>query len=211
MVRTAILVSGGGSNLQSILAAKLFGEIQNCNIVSVISSNQNAYALDRARAAGIEPSVVDVTTFPTKRTFNTALMQKLGDLDVELVVLAGFMQILQRPIIKEYENRIISVHPSLIPAFCGPDCYGEQLHQMVLDQGVKVTGATVHFVTEEMEAGPIILQKAVEVLPTDTAKSLQRRVMEQAEWEILPRAIDLFCRDKLRVTGRRVFIIDEDS
>ena len=208
MVRTAILVSGGGTNLQAIIAARLFDEIRNCNIVSVISSSQNAYALDRARAAGIEVSVVDVTAFPTKRTFNTALLQKLQDLDVELVVLAGFMQILQRPIVKAYENRIINVHPALIPAFSGPDCYGLRVHQMVLDYGVKVSGATVHFVTEEVDAGPIILQKAVDVLPGDNAKVLQRRIMEQAEWDILPRAIDLFCRGKIQVEGRRV-LIDE--
>ena len=209
MVRTAILVSGGGTNLQAIIAGKLFGEIQNCDIVAVISSNPNAFALDRARAAGLSVSVVDVSTFPTKRSFNSALMQKLKDLDVDLVVLAGFMQVLQRPIVKEYENRIINVHPSLIPSFCGDGCYGLKVQQMALDYGVKVSGATVHFVTEEVDAGPIILQKAVDVLPSDTAKSLQRRIMEQAEWEILPRAIDLFCRGKLRVEGRRVFV-EED-
>jgi len=205
-VRTAILVSGGGTNLQAIIAGKLFGEIQNCDIVAVISSNPNAYALDRARAAGISASVVDLSTFPTKRTFNTALLQKLKDLDVELVVLAGFMQVLQRPIVKEYENRIMNVHPALIPAFSGEGCYGLKVHQMAIDHGVKISGATVHFVTEEVDAGPIILQKAVDVLPCDTAKTLQRRIMEQAEWDILPRAIDLFCRGKLRVEGRRVFI-----
>ena len=151
MVRTAVLVSGGGTNLQAILASKLFGEIQNCHIVAVISSNQNAYALDRARAANLDTSVVDISTFPTKRNFNTALAQKLKDLDVALVVLAGFSQdMLQRPIIKEYENRIINVHPSLFPAFCDEGCQGEALHQMVLDQGVKITGATVYFVAEEM-------------------------------------------------------------
>ncbi|MCL2569165.1 MAG: phosphoribosylglycinamide formyltransferase [Oscillospiraceae bacterium] len=206
LVRTAVLVSGGGTNLQAIIAAKLFGEIQNCDLVAVISSNHGAYALDRARAAGIDASVVDVTTFPTKRTFNTALMQKLKDLDVDLVVLAGFMQVLQRPICKEWENRIINVHPALIPSFSGEGCYGLKVHQMALDYGVKVTGATVHFVTEEVDAGPIILQKAIDILPNDTAKSLQRRVMEQAEWDILPKAIDLFCRGKLRVEGRRVII-----
>ena len=210
MVRTAILVSGGGTNLQAIIAGKLFGEIQNCDIVAVISSNPNAFALDRAKAAGLSTSVVDVSTFPTKRSFNSALMQKLKDLDVDLVVLAGFMQVLQRPIVKEYENRIINVHPSLIPSFCGDGCYGLKVQQMALDYGVKVSGATVHFVTEEVDAGPIILQKAVDVLPNDTAKTLQRRIMEQAEWEILPRAIDLFCRGKLRVEGRRV-IIDEET
>jgi len=209
MVRTAILVSGGGSNLQAIIAAKLFDEIKNCEIVAVISSKQNVYALDRARAAGIDASVVDASTFPTKRTFNTALIQKLKDLDVELVVLAGFMQDLQRPLVKEWENRIINAHPSLMPAFCSAEHHGLQIHQAVLDHGVKVSGATVHFVTEEIGVGPIILQKAVDVLPSDNAKSLQQRIMEQAEWEILPRAIDLFCRGKLRVEGQRV-IIDED-
>ncbi|MCL2589119.1 MAG: phosphoribosylglycinamide formyltransferase, partial [Oscillospiraceae bacterium] len=139
---------------------------------------------------------------------NTALIQKLKDLDVELVVLAGFMQVLQRPLVKEWENRIINVHPSLIPSFCGDGCYGLSVHQMALDYGVKVSGATVHFVTEDVDAGPIILQKAVDVLPGDTAKTLQQRIMEQAEWDILPRAIDLFCRGKLQVEGRRV-IIDE--
>ena len=208
MIKTAVLVSGGGSNLQAIIAAKLFGEIQNCELVAVISSNQNAYALDRARAAGVDVSVVDAATFPTRRTFNTALHQKLKDLDVELVVLAGFLPVLQRPLIKEYENRIISVHPSLLPAFSGPDCYDLEVHQRVLDQGVKITGATVHFVTEEIAFSPIILQKAVDVLPTDNAKTLQRRVMEQAEWEILPKAMDLFCRGKLKVEGLRV-VIDE--
>jgi len=209
MVRTAILVSGGGTNLQAIIAGKLFGEIKNCDIVAVISSKPNVYALDRARAAGMDASVVDTSTFPTKRTFNTALAQKLKDLDVELVVLAGFPEsLLQRPIIKEYENRIINVHPSLIPAFCGEGCHGEHIHQMVLDHGVKISGATVHFVAEEVNAGPIILQKAVDVLPSDTAKSLGRRIMEEAEWEILPRAIDLFCRGKLRVEGRRIVVED---
>ena len=209
MARTAILVSGGGTNLQAIIAGKLFGEIQNCDIVAVISSNPSAYALDRARAAGLDASVVDAATFPTKRTFNTALAQKLKDLDIELVVLAGFSQsLLQRPIIKEYENRILHVHPSLIPAFCGEDCRGEQIHQMVLDRGVKISGATVHFVTEEANAGPIILQKAVDVLPSDTAKSLGRRIMEEAEWDILPRAIDLFCRGQLRVEGQRIVIVE---
>lgn len=209
MVRTAVLVSGGGSNLQAILAARLFGEIQNCNLVAVISSSQNAYALDRARAAGIEVSVVDVTAFPTKRTFNTALLQKLHDLDVELIVLAGFMQILQRPIVKEFENRIINVHPSLFPSFTGPGCYDLKVHQEVIESGLKVSGATAHFVTEEIAQGPIILQKAVDVLQGDTASILQRRVMEQAEWEILPRAMDLFCRGKLQVEGNKVLIKEE--
>ena len=206
MVRTVVLVSGGGTNLQSIIAARLFEEIQNCEIVSVISSDPEAYALDRARAAGIDISVVDAKTFPTKRTFNTALLQKLQDLDTQLVVLSGFMHILQRPIIKEYENRIMNVHPALLPSFSGTGLVDLSLHQRVLDSGTKITGATVHFVTEELDKGPIILQKAVDVLENDTPKILQRRVQEQAEWELLPRAMDLFCRDKLVVEGNRVLI-----
>ena len=209
LVRTAVLVSGGGSNLQSIIAAKLFGEIQNCELTAVISSNSTAYALDRARAAGIETSIVELATFPTKRTFNTALLQKLTDLDVELVVLAGFSQILSRPIVQTFENRIINVHPSLFPAFCGRGCYGLPLHQMVLDRGVRVSGATAHFVTEELDQGPIILQKAVDVQPGDTASTLQRRIMELAEWDVLPRAIDLYCRGKLRVENGRVIIAED--
>ena len=209
LVRTAVLVSGGGSNLQAIIAAKLFGEIQNCDLVAVISSSPGAYALDRAKAAGIETSIVDIDTFPTKRTFNTAILQKLTDLDVELVVLAGFLQILQRPIVKTFEHRILNVHPSLLPAFCEPGSYGLKVHQEVLDRGVKVSGATVHFVTEDVNAGPIILQKAVDVLPGDTAGTLQRRIMELAEWDILPRAIDLYCRDKLQVEGHRVLIAED--
>lgn len=211
MVRTAILVSGGGTNLQAIIAAHLFGEIQNCEIVCVISSNPDAYALVRAQTAGLETTVVDINKFPTKRTFNSALLQKLKDLDIELIVLAGFMHVLERPIVKAYENRIINVHPSLIPSFCGEGCYGLRVHQMALDYGVKVSGATVHFVTEDVDAGPIILQKAVEILPEDTAKTLQQRIMENAEWELLPKAINLYCTGKLEVQGRKVIIKEEGS
>lgn len=209
MVRTAILVSGGGTNLQAIIAGQLFGEIRNCEIVSIISSNPEAYALVRAQSAGLDTTVIDKNTFPTRRTFNSALLQKLQDLDIELVVLAGFMHVLERPIVKEYENRIINVHPSLIPAFCGEGCYGLRVHQMALDYGVKVTGATVHFVTEDVDGGPIILQKAVPILPGDTAKTLQRRVMEQAEWELLPKTISLYCTGKLKLDGRRVIVEEE--
>lgn len=209
MVKTAILVSGGGTNLQAIIAALLFGEIGNCEIVSVISSNPDAYALTRAKTANLPTAVIDASTFPTKRTFNSAILQKLRDLDVELVVLAGFMHILHRPIIKEYENRIINVHPSLIPAFCGEGCYGLHVHKMALDYGVKVSGATVHFVTEGVDTGPIILQKAVNIQPGDTPKTLQARVMQQAEWELLPQAIDLFCRGKLDIVDGIVHIKED--
>jgi len=208
-VRTAILVSGGGSNLQAIIAGKIFGEIENCEIVSVISSNPDAYALERAKAANIPTTVIDASTFPTKRTFNTALMQKLTDLDIEFIVLAGFMQVLQRPICKAFENRIINVHPSLIPSFCGDGFYGLRVHQAVLDAGVRVTGATVHFVTEDVDAGPIILQKAVDVELDDTPKALQKRVMEQAEWILLPQAIDLYCRGRISVVDGKTVILTE--
>lgn len=209
MVRTAILVSGGGTNLQAIIAAHLFGEIQNCEIVCVISSNPDAYALVRAKTAGIETTIVDIKKFPTRRTFNSALLQKFKDLDIELLVLAGFMHVLERPIVKAYENRIINVHPALIPSFSGEGCYGLHVHQMALDYGVKVSGATVHFVTEDVDAGPIILQKAVEVLPGDTAKTLQQRIMETAEWELLPKAINLYCTGRIEVEGRKVTIKEE--
>lgn len=210
MVRTAILVSGGGTNLQAIIAAKLFGEISNCDLSCVISSNPDAYALERAKAVGINTTIIDVKKFPTRRTFNTALLQKFKDLDIELLVLAGFLHVLERPIIKAYENRIINVHPSLIPAFCGDGCYGLRVHQMALDYGVKISGATVHFVTEDVDAGPIILQKAVEILDNDTPQILQQRIMEEAEWEILPKAIDLYCTGRLDVQGRKVIIKEAD-
>lgn len=206
MVRTAILVSGGGTNLQAIIAAQLFGEIRNCEIVAVISSNPDAYALERAKTAGLETTIIDVKKFPTRRTFNSALLQKLKDLDIELVVLAGFLHVLERPVVKSYANRIINVHPSLIPSFCGDGCYGLRVHQMALDYGVKVSGATVHFVTEDVDSGPIILQKSVDIEPTDTAKDLQRSIMEKAEWDILPKAINLYCTGRLEVEGRTVTI-----
>jgi len=209
MVRTAILVSGGGTNLQAIIAGQLFGEIRNCEIVSVISSNPDAYALVRAQNADLQTTIIDKNMFPTRHTFNRALLQKLQDLDVELVVLSGFLHVLERPLIREFENRIINVHPALIPSFSGEGCYGLKVHQMALDYGVKVTGATVHFVTEDVDAGPIILQKAVPVEPDDTARSLQQRVMEQAEWELLPKAISLYCQGRLQIDGRRVIIKEE--
>lgn len=211
MVRTAVLVSGGGTNLQAIIAAKLFGEIGNCEIVSVISSNPEAYALSRAQHAGIPTSVIDVNSFPTRRTWGTALLQKLKDMDIQFVVLSGFTYVLEKPIVREFENRIINVHPALIPSFCGEGCYGLKVHKMALNYGVRVTGATVHFVTDEVDAGPIILQKAIEIQPDDTPRTLQQRVMEKCEWEILPRAMDLFCRGKLTLDGRIVHIEEEPA
>jgi len=206
LVKTAILVSGGGTNLQAVIDAHLFGDLKNCELTAVISSNPGAYALKRAQNAGISTSAIDLSTFPTRRTFNTAILQKLKDLDIELVVLAGFMYVLDHRIVTEYENRIINVHPSLVPSFCGEGCYGLRVHKMALEYGVKVSGATVHFVTEEVDGGPIILQKAVSVLEGDTPRSLQQRIMEQAEWELLPKAIGLYCDGKLKIDGHRVII-----
>ena len=206
MVKTAVLVSGGGTNLQAIIDANLFGEIKNCDIAAVISSSQEAYAVQRAQNARIPAYIVEKSVFPNRRVFTKALLDKLQDLEIELVVYAGFNYILDPPLIKAYKNRIINIHPSLIPSFCGPGYYGLRVHEAVLSHGVKVTGATAHFATEVADDGPIILQKAVPILEGDTPKTLQRRVMEDAEWKILPEAISLFCEGRLEVDGRIVRI-----
>jgi len=206
MVRTAILVSGGGTNLQAIIDANLFGEIKNCELSAVISSNPEAYAVERAQYAGIPVYIVDRSIFPNRLSFTKALLDKLQDLEIELVVYAGFNYILDHQLIKAYENRIINIHPSLIPSFCGPGFYGMRVHEAALAHGVKVTGATAHFATEITDDGPIILQKAVSVFEDDTPQTLQRRVMEEAEWKILPEAISLFCERRLEIDGRIVRI-----
>jgi len=206
MVKTAILVSGGGTNLQAIIDANLFGEIKNCDLTAVISSSPDAYALERAKYAGIPAYVVDRSVFPGRGSFTRAVLNKLQDIDIDLVVYAGFNFILDPPIIKAYQNKIINIHPSLIPSFCGPGYYGLRVHEAVLAHGVKVTGATAHFASEIADDGPIILQKAVPILEDDTPSTLQRRVMEEAEWEILPRAISLFCEGRLEIDGRIVHI-----
>ena len=213
MVKTAVLVSGGGTNLQAIIDANLFGEIKNFELTAVISSNPEAYAVQRAQYAGIPVYIVDVTVFPNRLSFTKALLEKLTDLEIELVVYAGFNYILGPQLMKAYENRIINIHPSLIPSFCGPGCYGLRVHEAVLAYGAKITGATAHFATEVVDDGPIILQKAVPVFEDDTPKTLQRRVMEDAEWKILPEAISLFCERRLEVDGRIVRIkgtLDEE-
>lgn len=212
MVKTAVLVSGGGTNLQAIIDANIFGEIKNCEITAVVSSNPEAYALERAKYAGIPAYIVDRAIFPNRLSFTKALLEKLQDLEIELVVYAGFNIILGPQFINAYENKIINIHPSLIPSFCGPGFYGLKVHETVLEYGAKVTGATAHFATEETDDGPIILQKAVEIYEDDTPATLQRRVMEDAEWKILPEAISLFCERRLEVDGRVVKIkgaIDE--
>ena len=206
MVRIAVLVSGGGTNLQALIDAQARGELKNGAIAAVISSKPGAYALERAEKAGIPGYVVARREFSSNREMTLALVDKLKELDIGLVVLAGFMHILTEEMVAAYPNAILNVHPALIPSFCGAGYYGLHVHEAALAYGVKVTGATVHFVNEEPDGGPIVLQKAVEILEGDTPEVLQRRVMEQAEWRILPRAVSLFCEGRLSVEGRAVHI-----
>ena len=209
MLKLAVLVSGGGTNLQAIIDAISAGKITNACISVVISNNANAYALERARAHGIEALCISPKDFESREAFNQAFLDKLNSYNVDLVVLAGFLVVLPEMMIKEYTNRIVNIHPSLIPSFCGKGFYGLKVHEGVLARGVKVTGATVHFVVEGTDTGPIILQKAVEVAQGDTPEVLQRRVMEQAEWVILPKAIDLIANGKVSVEDGHVIIAKE--
>ena len=209
MLKLAVLVSGGGTNLQAIIDAISAGKITNACISVVISNNANAYALERARAHGIEALCISPKDFESREAFNQAFLDKLNSYNVDLVVLAGFLVVLPEMMIKEYTNRIVNIHPSLIPSFCGKGFYGLKVHEGVLARGVKVTGATVHFVDEGTDTGPIILQKAVEVEQGDTPEVLQRRVMEQAEWVILPKAINLIANGKVSVEDGHVIIAKE--
>ena len=209
MLKLAVLVSGGGTNLQAIIDAISAGKITNACISVVISNNANAYALERARAHGIEALCISPKDFESREAFNQAFLDKLNSYNVDLVVLAGFLVVLPEMMIKEYTNRIVNIHQSLIPSFCGKGFYGLKVHEGVLARGVKVTGATVHFVDEGTDTGPIILQKAVEVEQGDTPEVLQRRVMEQAEWVILPKAIDLIANGKVSVEDGHVIIAKE--
>ena len=206
MVRIAVLVSGGGTNLQALIDAQGRGEIPDGQIAAVISSSPDAFALERAKKAGIPGYVINRKEFASNQAMTVALTQQLKELDIGLVVLAGFMYILTPELIDAYPNAILNVHPALIPSFCGEGFYGLHVHEAALAYGVKVTGATVHFVSEDFDGGPIVLQQAVPIEEGDTAEVLQRRVMEQAEWKILPRAVALFCAKKLRVEGRIVHI-----
>ena len=206
-VRIAVLVSGGGTNLQALIDAQSRGEIVNGKIAAVIASNPGAYALERAANAGIPGYVIARKDYPTNQAMTLALVDKLRELDIDLVVLAGFMVILTGEMVRAFPNAILNVHPALIPSFCGEGYYGLHVHEKALEYGVKVSGATVHFVSEECDGGPIVLQKAVAVEEGDTPETLQRRIMEQAEWVILPRAVSLFCQDKLKVEGRTVHIL----
>lgn len=207
MKRIAVLVSGGGTNLQALIDAQSRGEIKEGRIVAVISSSPTAYALERAKKAGIAAFVVDKANHPTHRDMSLALLKKCRRVRADLIVLAGFMHILTEEFVSAYPNAILNVHPALIPSFCGAGYYGLKVHQAALEYGVKVTGATVHFVSEEPDGGPIVLQQPVAVQEGDTPEVLQRRVMEEAEWRILPRAVSLFCEDKLQVEGRNVHIL----
>ena len=211
MKRIAVLVSGGGTNLQALIDAQARGELAGGTLAAVISSAHGAYALERAKAAGIPAYTMARSDYPDSRAMTAAITAKLQSLDIDLVVLAGFLHILTQELISAYPNAVLNVHPALIPAFCGRGAYGLHVHEMALAYGVKVTGATVHFVTAEPDAGPIVLQKAVDILPGDTPEALQRRVMEQAEWQLLPRAAALFCQGRLRVEGRQVTILDAPS
>ena len=206
MVRIAVLVSGGGTNLQALIDAQGRGEIPDGQIAAVISSSPDAFALERAKKASIPGYVINRKDFASNQAMTVALTQQLKELDIGLVVLAGFMYILTPELIDAYPNAILNVHPALIPSFCGEGFYGLHVHEAALAYGVKVTGATVHFVSKDCDGGPIVLQQAVPIEEGDTAEVLQRRVMEQAEWKILPRAVALFCAKKLRVEGRIVHI-----
>ena len=210
MVRIAVLVSGGGTNLQALIDAQSRGELKNGRIAAVLSSRPDAYALERAARAGIPGYVVARRSFPDNRSMTAALVAQLRALDIDLVVLAGFMHILTEEMVAAYPNAILNVHPALIPSFCGAGYYGLHVHEAALAYGVKVTGATVHFVNEEPDGGPIVLQKAVDIREGDTPEALQRRVMEEAEWVILPKAVSLFCEGRLSVDGRTVKVKNKE-
>ena len=206
MLRVAVLVSGGGTNLQAIIDAVENGTITNTQIVGVISNNKNAFALERAGRHGIPAQCISPKDFETRDEFNRVFLDKVNELKADLIVLAGFLVVIPEMMIREYRNRIINIHPSLIPSFCGTGFYGLKVHEAELKRGVKVVGATVHFVDEGTDTGPIILQKAVSVEEGDTPEILQRRVMEQAEWKILPQAIDLIANGKVQIVDGKVSI-----
>ncbi len=206
MLNIAVLVSGGGTNLQALIDAQNQAEITSGKVALVISSKTDAYALERAKKAGIHTEILLRKGFQTQDDYDSALLKLLEGNNIDLIVLAGFMTIISENVIQHYKNKIINVHPALIPSFCGEGYYGLKVHEAALEKGVKLTGATVHFVNEVCDGGPIILQKAVEVLPDDTVETLQRRVMEQAEWKLLPRAVALFCEGKITIVNGKANI-----
>ncbi|WP_177916966.1 phosphoribosylglycinamide formyltransferase [uncultured Eubacterium sp.] len=207
MLNIAVFVSGGGTNLQALIDAQDRGEIKNGKITFVLASNENAYALERAKKAGIEAAVVNRKQYASKADYDKAVLKALEGRNIDLIVLAGFLSILGEELVSKYNNRIINVHPSLIPLFCGDGFYGKKVHTAVLNSGMKVTGATVHFVNEITDGGAIILQKAVPIEQGDNEDILQYRVMRQAEWEILPKAVSLFCEGRIKINGNKTEII----
>ena len=206
MLRVLVCVSGGGTNLQAIIDSIADGRITNTEISVVISNNKNAYALERAKQAGIEAICISPKDYETREAFNEAFLEKLDSYGVDLVVLAGFLVVIPEKMIAKYRNRIINIHPSLIPSFCGTGYYGLKVHEGALSRGVKITGATVHFVDEGTDTGPIIAQKAVEIQNGDTPEILQRRVMEEAEWILLPQAIDDIANGRVKVTEGKAVV-----
>lgn len=211
MLRTVVCVSGGGTNLQAILDGVKGGTITNTKIVGVISNNPNAYALTRAEQNGIPSVCVSPKEYINRTLFHEALLEQVEEFAPDLIVLAGFLVTIPEDMIRRYPNKIINIHPSLIPSFCGVGYYGLKVHEGALKRGVKLTGATVHFVDEGTDTGMIIMQKAVEVLPTDDAPTLQKRVMEQAEWVILPKAIDAIANGRVRIENGRVLVSETDQ
>lgn len=208
MLRVVVCVSGGGTNLQAIIDGVAQGAICNTELVRVISNNPGAYALERAKTAGIEGVCVSPKDFENRQQFEEALIRCVEEVEPDLIVLAGFLVKIPAELIRRYENRIINIHPSLIPAFCGTGCYGLKVHEAALKRGVKITGATVHFVDEGMDTGPIIKQKAVKVYADDTPEILQKRVMEEAEWVLLPWCINLIAAGQVKVENDRVTIAE---
>lgn len=206
MLNIAVFVSGGGTNLQALIDAQNRGELQNGKITFVLASNSGAYALKRAEKAGIESAVVSRKEYDSKEAYDIAVLKELENRNIDLIVLAGFLSILGSELIEKYRNKIINIHPSLIPLFCGDGFYGLKVHEAVLASGMKVTGATAHFVNEITDGGAIILQKAVPIEQGDTPEILQYRVMRLAEWEILPKAVSLFCMGKIKIEGNKTII-----
>lgn len=209
MLRIGVMVSGGGTNLQAIIDAVAQGKVTNTEIAAVISNNKNAYALERAKKAGIEAVCISPKDFDSREEFNEKLIEKIDSLQLDLIVLAGCLVVLPEKLIKKYPNKIINIHPSLIPSFCGTGYYGLKVHERALERGVKVTGATCHFVDAGTDTGPIIFQQPVEVMEDDTPETLQRRVMEQAEWVILPKAIHAIATGRVTVEGNKVKVKPE--
>lgn len=208
MLKVGVLVSGGGTNLQAIIDKIEDGTIENTKLVTVVSNRQNAYALERAKKHNIESKCIRPKDFETRENFNQALTKYFTEKEVDLIILAGYLVVLGESFVKAFSNRIMNIHPSLIPAFCGDGFYGLKVHEAALHRGVKLTGATVHFVDEGTDTGPIILQKTVEIKNGDTPEILQKRVMEEAEWVLFPEAIKLYAQNKIKVIDGKAIILD---